>query len=84
METEYLSSQTRKPIVDALESKQVRRRSFMDYRNFIRNYYDGIPGALTAFTGLVTGHETLAGSLIRSSRFDVPRSRRGRRPIPAT
>jgi ubiquinone/menaquinone biosynthesis C-methylase UbiE len=71
METQYLSSQTRKPIVDALESKHVRRRSFLDYRGFITNYYDGIPGALTSFTGWVTGHETLAGRLIRQSGFDV-------------
>jgi SAM-dependent methyltransferase len=71
MDTNYLSSQTRKPIVDALESKHVRRRTFSEYRNFIRNYYDGVPGALTAFTGWVTGHETLAGRLIRASHFDV-------------
>jgi ubiquinone/menaquinone biosynthesis C-methylase UbiE len=69
--TDYLSSRNRKPLIDALESKHVRRRSFPEYRNFIRNYYDGMPGALTAFTGWVTGHETLAGWLIRSSRFDV-------------
>ena len=55
----------------ALESKEPRRRSFLDYRAFIQNHYDGLPGALTAFTGLVTGHEALAGRLIRPSGFDV-------------
>lgn len=54
-----------------LESKVPQRRSFADYRRFIQNHYDGLPGALTAFTGLVTGHEALAGRLIRPDGFDV-------------
>jgi SAM-dependent methyltransferase len=54
-----------------LESSQPRRRSFGEYRNFIRDHYDGLPGALTAVTGLVTGHEALAGRLIRPGAFDV-------------
>ncbi len=40
-------------------------------RRFIQKHYDGIPGALTAVTGLVTGHEALAGRLIRPQGFDV-------------
>jgi SAM-dependent methyltransferase len=55
----------------ALESPEPQRRSFLDYRGFIRSHYDGLPGALTAFTGLVTGHEALAGRLIRPGAFDV-------------
>src|SRR5262249_40426378 len=55
----------------ALESKEPRRRSFLDYRRFIQNHYDGLPGALTSCTGLVTGHEALAGRLIRPGAFDV-------------
>jgi SAM-dependent methyltransferase len=47
------------------------RRSFLDYRRFIQNHYDGLPGALTAVTGLLTGHEALAGRLIRADGFDV-------------
>jgi SAM-dependent methyltransferase len=54
-----------------LESPEPRRRSFLDYRSFIRNHYDGLPGALTAVTGLVTGHEALAGRLLRPGAFDV-------------
>lgn len=46
-------------------------RSFLDYRRFVQNHYDGLPGALTALTGFVTGHETLAGRLIRPGAFDV-------------
>jgi SAM-dependent methyltransferase len=49
----------------------MKGRSFSDYRNFIRDHYDGLPGALTAVTGLLTGHEALAGRLIRQDAFDV-------------
>ncbi len=55
----------------ALESKQPARRPFADYRRFVQRYYDGLPGALTAVTGLVTGHESLAGRLISREGFDV-------------
>jgi SAM-dependent methyltransferase len=54
-----------------IESKEPRRRSFADYRRFIQSQYDGLPGAMTRFTGLVTGHEALAGRLIRPGAFDV-------------
>src|SRR6059058_5932336 len=64
-------SPTRAGLGGALESKEPRRRSFLDYRRFIQNHYDGLPGALTAFTGIVTGHEALAGRLIRPGGFDV-------------
>src|SRR5881409_484527 len=64
-------STTRKGLGTALESKEPRRRAFADYRRFVRDHYDGLPGALTRFTGLVTGHEALAGKLIRPERFDV-------------
>jgi ubiquinone/menaquinone biosynthesis C-methylase UbiE len=40
-------------------------------RRFIQDHYNGLPGALTAVTGLVTGHEALAGRLIRPGAFDV-------------
>jgi SAM-dependent methyltransferase len=46
-------------------------QSFLDYRRFIQDHYDGLPGALTALTGLLTGHEALAGRLIRPGGFDV-------------
>jgi SAM-dependent methyltransferase len=55
----------------ALESKQQKRRSFLDYRRFVQNHYDGLPGALTAVTGVVTGHEALAGRLFGPRGFDV-------------
>jgi ubiquinone/menaquinone biosynthesis C-methylase UbiE len=55
----------------ALESREPGRRSFEEYRSFIRDHYDGVAGALTAVTGFLTGHEALAGRLIRPEGFDV-------------
>jgi ubiquinone/menaquinone biosynthesis C-methylase UbiE len=55
----------------ALESKDPKRRSFADYRSYIQRHYDGLPGALPAVTGRLTGHETLAGRLIRRDGFDI-------------
>lgn len=65
------SSSPRKGLMAVLESKKLRRQSFVDYRRFIQGHYDGIAGHLTGLTGLVTGHETLAGRLIRPRAFDV-------------
>jgi SAM-dependent methyltransferase len=55
----------------AIASKKLARQTFRDYRRFIQNHYDGLAGKLTGFTGLVTGHEALAGRLIRPGAFDV-------------
>src|SRR5947208_7142824 len=55
----------------AIESKKLARQDFADYRRFIQTHYDGLAGKLTGFTGLVTGHETLAGRLIHPKAFDV-------------
>jgi ubiquinone/menaquinone biosynthesis C-methylase UbiE len=51
--------------------RQLHQRSFLDYRGFIQRHYDGIAGKLTAVTGLITGHEALAGRLIRRGAFEV-------------
>jgi ubiquinone/menaquinone biosynthesis C-methylase UbiE len=56
---------------ETLESQQPQRRPFLEYRRFIENHYDGLPGALTAITGVITGHEALAGKLIHPGAFDV-------------
>jgi ubiquinone/menaquinone biosynthesis C-methylase UbiE len=58
-------------LTGALESREPQRRSYGDYRTFIRKHYDGMAGALTAVTGVLTGHEALAGRLIRPGAFDV-------------
>jgi SAM-dependent methyltransferase len=64
-------SSSTKTLTSALESKEHQRRSFSDYRRFIQQHYDGLPGKLTAVTGILTGHEALAGRLIRPGAFDI-------------
>jgi SAM-dependent methyltransferase len=54
-----------------LESSKPRRQGFAEYRRFIQHHYDGLAGKLTGLTGLVTGHETLAGRVFRARAFDV-------------
>jgi len=54
-----------------LESSKPHRKPFGEYKRFIQGHYDGIAGALTAVTGFITGHEALAGRLIRPGAFDV-------------
>jgi ubiquinone/menaquinone biosynthesis C-methylase UbiE len=61
----------RKGLLAKIESSKPRRQPFTEYRNFIQGHYDGFAGTFTSFTGWVTGHETLAGRLIRPKAFDV-------------
>ena len=56
-----ISSNSSPGLRGALESKDPHQKPFEDYRRDIRDHYDGLPGALTAVTGLLTGHEALAG-----------------------
>src|SRR4051794_4985847 len=58
-------------LVGAIESKEQAKRSEADYKKFDTGHYDGVAGALTAVTGLLTGHDTLAGRLIRPGAFEV-------------
>jgi ubiquinone/menaquinone biosynthesis C-methylase UbiE len=61
----------RKSLHSVFESKQQQKKPFSEYRRLVRDHYDGYAGALTAVTGLITGHEALAGRLIRPGAFDV-------------
>jgi SAM-dependent methyltransferase len=61
----------RSALSSVLESREPQRQPFLNYRQFVRDHYDGLPGALTAVTGFLTGHEALAGRLIRPDGFDV-------------
>lgn len=65
------AAQARPGLGKVIESKDPERRPFAEYRRLVQNHYDGLPGALTAVTGLVTGHEALAGRLISPGGFDV-------------
>src|SRR6516162_4134428 len=58
-------------IQKAIESKQHRKRSFLEYRSFIQHHYDGIAGKLTSLSGLLTGHTVLAGQVLRPNAFDL-------------
>jgi ubiquinone/menaquinone biosynthesis C-methylase UbiE len=61
---------------NALESKDLARRSEADYRRYIAEHYNGLAGALTAVTGIITGHEALAGKLIGLEGFSLHNCRR--------
>ena len=58
-------------IQKALESKQHSEKSYSEYRTFIQHHYDGLAGKLTAVSGFLTGHELLAGRVLKPSAFDV-------------
>jgi SAM-dependent methyltransferase len=47
------------------------RKAFGDYRRWVRQHYDGLPGRLTTITGFLTGHELFAGGVFRAGGFDV-------------
>jgi ubiquinone/menaquinone biosynthesis C-methylase UbiE len=66
-----LKRRPKKRIQSVLESKEPQKRAAADYRQFVQRHYDGLPGELLSLTGLVTGHEALAGHLIKPTGFDV-------------
>jgi len=74
--TPVIARRRRKGLRGVIESGRPARQSFLDYRGFVRSHYDGLAGKLTGLTGLVTGHEALAGRLIGEHAFDVSESRR--------
>src|SRR5437763_15307628 len=50
---------------------ETETRPSNEYRKFIQGHYDGPAGTFTSVTGFLTGHEALAGRLIRPQGFDV-------------
>jgi SAM-dependent methyltransferase len=72
-----MSSRTRaiappKPSQDgAKKTAETEGKAFGDYRRWVQQHYDGLPGALTGITGFLTGHELFAGRVIRRGAFDV-------------
>jgi ubiquinone/menaquinone biosynthesis C-methylase UbiE len=62
---------TSRGLTGMLESSKPHKQDFKSYKRFIQGHYDGLAGALTAVTGLITGHEALAGRLIRPGAFDI-------------
>ncbi len=54
----------------------MRRTSFQEYRDDIRDLYDGPRGAVLAVGSLVSLHEPLIGHVLRARKFDVTSRRR--------
>src|SRR4051812_13732334 len=40
-------------------------------KQFIQSHYDGFAGRLTGLTGIITGHEALAGQVFKPKAFDL-------------
>ena len=58
-------------VVMSNSAKPPEPQATADYKRFISSHYDGLAGSLTRVTGFITGHEALAGRLIRPEAFDV-------------
>lgn len=59
-----------------VEFKGVRRLPLTQYRDHVRNLYDGPAGAMLALASLVSLHEPLVGHILRSGKFDVTKAHR--------
>lgn len=55
----------------ALESLQPKKKPITEYKRFIQGHYDGFAGKLTGITGIISGHEALAGQVFKPSAFDL-------------
>jgi SAM-dependent methyltransferase len=65
------AASSKSPIISVLESKLPSQRPLTEYKHLVRDHYDGPAGAFTAVTGVLTGHDVLAGRLIGHGGFDV-------------
>jgi len=59
-----------------VENDLIRRVSFQEYRERVRNVYDGPQGALLATASLLSLHVPLGERLLRERRFDLRGARR--------
>jgi len=71
-----LPSRGKKVFRRLVEFKGVRRVPLTQYRDDVRDLYDGPAGAVLAFASLFSLHEPLVGHILRSRKFDVTGSRR--------
>jgi len=55
----------------ALESHQPKKKPITEYKRFIQGHYDGFAGKLLGITGIISGHEALAGQVFKPSAFDI-------------
>jgi SAM-dependent methyltransferase len=54
-----------------VEFKGIRRLSFTQYRDHVRDLYSGPAGAVLALSSLISLHEPLIGRILRRRKFDV-------------
>jgi SAM-dependent methyltransferase len=66
----------RKALRRLVEFKGIRRLSFREYRDDIRDLYDGPRGAVLALGSLISLHEPLIGHVLRARKFDITGSRK--------
>lgn len=59
-----------------VEFQGIRRLSFREYRDDIRDLYDGPRGAVLVLASLISLHEPLIGRVLRARKFDVTSSHR--------
>jgi ubiquinone/menaquinone biosynthesis C-methylase UbiE len=60
-----------KVLQNLVENDYIRRVSYDEYREKVRNVYDGPQGALLATASLLSGHIALGDRLLRERRFDL-------------
>jgi len=54
-----------------VEFQGIRRLSLRQYRDHVRDWYDGPAGAVLALSSLISLHEPLIGHILRRRKFDV-------------
>lgn len=59
-----------------VEFKGIRSLTFPQYRERVREHYDGPAGAVLALGSLISLHEPLVGHVLRSKKFDVSQHRK--------
>jgi SAM-dependent methyltransferase len=67
--------QRRSALRRLIEFNGMRRLSFGQYQDRVRDLYDGPAGAVLALASVVSLHEPLMGRMIRKGKFDVTRFR---------
>lgn len=68
-------SAPRRPLRQLVEFKGIRRLTLQQYRDNIKDLYDGPAGAVLALGSLICLHEPLVGHMLRRRKFDVSRFR---------
>jgi len=66
------SKEPRKPVLNRLlEHRLIRRVSFEEYREKVRDVYDGPQGAMLATCSMLSLHTALGARLFRGRKFDL-------------